>query len=465
MAATLTISAAANRAAPRPDAARGTATAGPSLALPLLFTLTGLLALFTAAGWLVACPEILAAYHYTPAAIAVTHLFVLGWLCSTVMGAMYQLVPVALETRLFSERLARIQFAFHAAGFTGMVWGFQLFHPNAVAAGGLVLAAGVILFVYNIARTLMRVPKWNVVATSIASAIGWFLCVVAAGLLIALVRSWPAELPSLAALVCRFDPLGAMHAHAHLGAVGFFTMLIVGVSYKLIPMFTLSELQSRRRAACSVLLLNLGLAGSFATILLRSPWKPVFSLVIIVALGIYGWELRAIMRARKRRTTDWGVRYFLTAVALMFPLSVLAAVLSCPGLPANTCTLQLENVYGFLGLAGVVSFAIIGMLYKIIPFLVWFGAYSRHVGRSRVPALADMYSVPLQIAGYWSFLAGLTLTLGAMEFASIPGVRCGCALLAVSLAVFGINVATMLRHLVRPQLKPLAPAPALRPVL
>ena len=45
------------------------------------------------------------------------------------------------------------------------------------------------------------------------------------------------------------------------------SMLIVGVSYKLIPMFTLSELQCRRRAACSIVLLNIGLAGSFVTIL------------------------------------------------------------------------------------------------------------------------------------------------------------------------------------------------------
>ena len=53
---------------------------------------------------------------------------------------------------------------------------------------------------------------------------------------------------------------------------------------------------------------------------------------------------------------------------------------------------------------GVVALAIIGMLYKIIPFLVWFGVYSKHIGRAQVPALADMYSPRLQMIGYWSFL-------------------------------------------------------------
>ena len=87
-------------------------------------------------------------------------------------------------------------------------------------------------------------------------------------------------LRSLAGFMSHFDAISAMHAHAHLGGVGFFTLLIVGVSYKLIPMFTLSEVQSQRRAGLSVALLNIGLAGSFVTILLRSPWKLAFALVI-----------------------------------------------------------------------------------------------------------------------------------------------------------------------------------------
>ena len=466
MAATLPISAAVDATAPHvTPATQPFGTTAPSSTLPLMFTVTGLLALFLSASWIVAQPEILAMYHYSPGAIALTHLFVLGWLCSIVMGAMYQLVPVALEAKLFSERLAQIQFAFHITGCVGMVWAFQVWNLKSVAQFGAVLAVGVALFIYNLARTLLRVPKWNVVATSVASAIGWVLLAVAAGLVIAVAKSSSESLPKLAGFVFRFDPIGAMHAHAHLGAIGFFLVLIVGVSYKLIPMFTLSELQNHRRAAWSVILLNARLAGSFVTILLRSPWKLAFALVVISALALYTLELRAILLARKRASLDWGVRYFLTAVGFMFPLSIIAAVLSWPGLPVNACTMQLENVYGFLGLVGVVSFAIMGMLYKIIPFLVWFGTYSRHIGRAQVPVLAEMYSARLQVIGYWIFLAGLLTTLVAMEFSNPVAVRWGGGLLVASLAVFGFNVAKMLRHFVRPQLKPLAKISVIRTAL
>ncbi len=449
----------------------------PSVTVPLRFMLTGLLALFTGMGALVARPELLASYHYNQFIIAVTHLFVLGWVCTIVMGAMYQLVPVALETRLYSERLARWQFAFHLAGFAGMVWSFWRWDLKSVGHFGSVLAVGMGLFVYNLARTLWRVPRWNVIVAAVASALGWLSLAVLAGLTIAAGKcsyesvavlsatSWVGTLlhglQAVGKFTAQFDQLSAMHAHAHLGGVGFFVMLIVGVSYKLVPMFTLSELQSRRRAGWSIALLNAGLVGAFVTILLRNRWKPLFALVLLTALALYGWELRAILRARKRRALDWGLKYFLTAIAVCGPLALLAAVLSLPRLPFTVFTGQMENLYGFLALVGFVSFAIIGMLYKIIPFLVWFGVYSPQVGRRKVPALADLYSAKWQKVGYWLYLTGLVTIGTAILLGKAPVVRIGCILLVASLGALAVNVAKMLSHLLQRKAEPLAWRPAL----
>jgi hypothetical protein len=425
------------------------ASAVSSIASPLAFMATGLVALVSVATWLTVQPEILATYHYSPNAVAITHLFVLGWLCSIVMGAMYQLVPVALETKLYSERLVLPQWLLHVAGLTGMVLAFHAWNMKLVGYFGSIFAAGICLFIYNIVRTLLRIPKWNVVALSVASALAWVLLTITAGLLIAAAKTGHAN------FMLHFDPLGAMHAHAHLGVIGFFTMLIVGVSYKLIPMFTLSEIQKNSRATVSIMLLNIGLAGSLFSILLQSVLKPVFALVVIVALAIYGWEIIAILRARKRRTLDWGVRYFLTAIGLLVSLSVLALVLSWPRLPLNPFTGQLENIYGFFGLIGVVSFAVIGMLYKIIPFLVWFGAYSKHIGKAQVPALAEMYFIRLQMLGYWIFLTALPVTGVGILTSNAMVVRWGSALFATSLATLAVNMIRILSHYFHPRLKPL----------
>jgi hypothetical protein len=425
----------------------------PSMTLPLRFVVTGMVSLLVGIGLLVWRPDLLATYHYNQYILAVTHLFVLGFIGSIVMGAMYQLVPVALETRLHSERLARWHYVAHTVGFIGMVATFWTWNMKLVGHYGSLLALGVGLFVYNLVRTLRTIPRWNVVAAAIASALGWLSLTVLAGLYLATSKCWNFS---------PFAAIPAMHAHAHLGGLGVFVMLIVGVSYKLVPMFVLGELQSPRRAAWSVGLLNAGLLGVFLTVLLQSPLKPAFALVAIGGLALYGWEIRTILRRRNRRVLDWGLRSFLTALALLAPVSVLALVLSWPGLPATSFTTQLENAYGFLGLFGVVGFAILGMLYKIVPFLVWFHRYSGEIGRSRVPAMAEMYSERLQVAGYWTFLGGLTGASVSMVLGHEAGVRWGCSLLAVSLGIFAINMAGVLSHLLRPRVRPAASDPPLQ---
>lgn len=466
-----------SRAVPTPRAAAAApATAlAPSIALPLRFVLTGLVALLASVIVLGVRPDLLATYHYNQYAVAVTHLFVLGFLASIVMGAMYQLVPVALETRLYSERLARWQFLCHLIGFIGMVAMFWVWDLKQVGHFGSLLAVGVALFLYNLARTLLRVPRWNVVATGIASAGFWLGAVVLLGLGVAaakctydspalpggaVVATMVGGLRRVAACLNHFDALALMHAHAHLGVVGFFVMMIVAVSYKLLPMFALSDVQSPRRAGTAVLLLNLGLAGLAVTIAWRSPWRLAFAGVLAAALVVYGLEVRAILRARKRRTLDWGLKSFLTALALLLPTTVIGLVLAWPGLPATEFTTQLETVYALLGLLGVVGFAIIGFLHKIVPFLVWYGVYSPHVGRKQVPSLADLYRERLQIVGYVLHLAALLVTLIGTARGDASLVRWGVAGLALALLTFFANVALMLSHFVRPQLQPLAPLPA-----
>jgi hypothetical protein len=124
-------------------------------------------------------------------------------------------------------------------------------------------------------------------------------------------------------------------------------------------------------------------------------------------------------------------------------------------LPLNDFTGQLENAYGLAAFIGFISFAIIGMLYKIIPFLIWFGTYSQHIGRAKVPALAEMYSARLQMAGYWTFLAALMVTLIGVMLPNEITVRFGCILFAASLATLAINTGKIFSHYFRPKLSPI----------
>ena len=454
-----TIRPAAPRVAAVPLAAQAVAT----VFLPLRFVLTGVASLFLGVLLLTLRPDLLATYHYNQYIIAVTHLFTLGFVTSVIMGAMYQLVPVALETKLYSPRLAKWQFVCHLVGVAGMVWMFWRWDLKQVGHFGSVFAVGVALFVFNIGRTLRRVPRWNPIATAIASALGWLALTVLVGLALAAAKcAYPDEpssiaaravapalvaLRALAGFVGRFDQMAAMHAHAHLGAVGFILLLLVGFSFKLVPMFTLSEVRSWQRVRWSLGLLNAGLALAFFGILLRHPVKFAGALTVAGGLAVYLVEIVAILRARKRRVLDWGLRYFVTALTVLGATGLLGVALSWPRLRLTSFTGQMENLYGFAFLVGVVALAILGMLYKILPFLVWHARYSPLIGRQKVPSLADLYSPRLQIAGYWTFLAGFIATAVATLAASERALPWGCGLLLLSLVIFAVNAALILRHL------------------
>jgi hypothetical protein len=414
--------------------------------LPLRFVLTGILSLLVGTATLVVRPDLLATYHYNQAVIAVTHLFTLGWICSIIMGALYQLVPVALETTLYSERLGRWQFILHLVGVVGMVTMFWVWNMKQVGHFASVFALGVVLFVYNIGRTMARIPRWNVIAVAIASALFWLLVTVFFGLFLAASKSWNLNW---------FAPIAQMHSHAHLGVVGFILMMTLGVSYKLAPMFLLSEIQSPRRAWLSIILLNIGVAGAVPGVLWQSGAKFGFAVVIVAGLMTYGVEIGAIVRARKRRALDWAMTYFFTAVALLAPAGVLGLILAWPKLPLTAFTGQLENVYGFLALVGIVSFAIVGMLYKIVPFLIWYSVYSSAIGRSKVPSLAELYCPGLQSWSYGLYLGAVSVISVGAGLAHELIVRCGSALLAGSLCLFAVNVVWILSHLVRPRIEPL----------
>jgi len=455
--------------APRPANADGPATTNaPSIGVPLGYILFGLACLAGVIGALIARPTVLSTYHYNQYVVAAAHLALLGWIASVVFGALYQLVPVALETRLFSERLAVVHLLLHVVGVLGMVWSFWHWNLKHVGHWGSAFALGVALLLFNIIATLIRSRRWTPVSLGIGSAITWLMVTVVAGLALAAgkcsyesIENLSSDSPlaitlrgleATAAFIARFDQMSIMHAHAHLGALGCFVLLIVTLSFKLLPMFLLSEVQSERRVWWILALLNGGLLGLSFTMATRSAWKLLFAGTVLVALLVYVVEIGAILQARKRRVLDPPLKMFLWSLTILIPIGILAAILSWPGLTLTVITGQLENLYGFLAVFGLMTMAILGMLFKILPFLVWYGTYSRHLGRARVPALGDMYSNRLVVAGAVAHALALVIVSAGILLSNAAAVRWGGTVLAAAVILHGVNFALILSHRVRPRL-------------
>jgi len=67
---------------------------------------------------------------------------------------------------------------------------------------------------------------------------------------------------------------------------------------------------------------------------------------------------------------------------------------------------------GWILFIGYVTFVILGHLYKIVPFLVWYQRFSPLIGKQKVPMLADM--VPVKSAKFQFFFTTTGLIVGAV---------------------------------------------------
>lgn len=405
-----------------------------SLSLPLRYMLAGL-AFATLAFALAAvyADAFLERAFLTPRLLAVTHLTTLGWLTMVAMGALYQFVPVVLDVPIFSERLGKLQFYVYLAGVLGLAYDMGTGRMQGLAWPGGLLVLAIGIFLYNMARTLGKVEAWPLTGWYILAALTSLGLVVSVGFTLAL---------NLMFGFLPFSQLAFVEAHAHLATVGWLGLLVIGVSYKLTPMFALSHpFDEWRRGKHVFVLLAAAVAGLFVSLLLRlgqvgllACWSAAFG-----AICLYAWDYSTMLHVRRRRPIDLTLQHNIAGVAGLCLAALLGlALLLVPQMMALHSRLQIA--YAATGLAGWLGLTTLGQLYKIVPFLVWTHRFAPRMGKEKVPLLKDMYPQPLASAGFVALLAGLLAGVTGIIIGFLPAVQAGFALAACGTAVAATNL-------------------------
>ncbi|HEU5078442.1 MAG TPA: hypothetical protein VFT72_04480 [Opitutaceae bacterium] len=415
--------------------------------LPLAFMGLALAWLAVATLLLAFSPGLLALPHVHPRVVALTHAWVLGFFVSVACGAVYQLAPVALGTTLASERHGWWHFGLHAAGVPGMVFSFWFWDLKLLGHFGTAVALGILLFSVNVWRTVRQSGRTGVVAASLVLSAGWILLTVVIGLLLAANRFW-GFIP--------LDPAALLRAHAHLGLVGFLLTLLQGVSFQLVPMFTLGEVRDWRLAKLGQWLVQGGLLVLAPALAWHLSWialigaGAIASGVLCSAIG-----LGLAMASRKKRQIDIGLRVFLFGGIALCAAAIAGVILVAPGSPWGSAPGGFgAMVYAVLALGMGLLPCIAGMLCKIVPFLTWMRAYGPHVGRGRTPSAGALTSPRLERAAFTLQGAALIPLLAGTWLLNIVLLRAGAWLLVAGVAFFLADMLGVMRHLWRPELQP-----------
>ncbi len=372
-------------------------------------------------------------------ALGLTHLLTLGWITMTIMGALIQLmvvvhgVPFAAPKRLF---WAWALFSAGAAGFVGGLWaGFDRYWIPAALA-----AAGVLLYLQVFVESLLAGAKLDWTGRHVACALGYLSVVILLGFILAYDRERG---------LLFHDPRGVLIAHIHLALVGWVSLMIVGVSYRLVAMFSLSHIESKAPGALALVLANIGLLGLVLDSLfwgrrLLAAW----ACLLAAAYAAYAFQMNGIFRGRLRRF-DPALAYTLLALLGGAVWAALGLGLAFGFVKDD---IPQEIAYVLAALLGWATPFILGQIHKIVPFLVWLHAFSPRNWRPplHIPRTQDLAS---ETAAWWEmgFLAMAAYALiGGFLFEKAALIRAGSWSLLACATLYAANTALTLSYLKRP---------------
>jgi hypothetical protein len=403
---------------------------GPGLALEQAPPFAAPLRFFLTAPWFLAAAGLFAAaqpeWRGSPlaaASLGLTHLVSLGFLGMVMLGALTQMLPVVAGAPLPGVgRVAALSHAGLLAGTPLLAWGLAGGHAAVMSIGGIVLAAGLLVFLIAAAVSLSRARVLDSVR-----AMGLALLSLAATLALGLLLAgW------LSGLWLPASPADWLARHAVAGLAGWVGLLVMGTAWQVVPMLQLTPPYPARLTR---VLLAAGAASLVAALLLPAPWR---------SLGVAGLSLAGIafalttlhlQRRRKRRLPDVALDFWrlgmacLIAAAVLFPLDLPEAGLMSAGI---------------LFLAGFAVSVVNGMLYKIVPFLAWFHLQAQKGLTARgLPSMRDYLPERRARGQFRLHLAALACLLAApfLPAFAVPG----GLLLAASAAWLGWNLSRVIR--------------------
>src|SRR5690625_846972 len=379
-------------------------------------------------------------HYFHPHILAITHIATLGWGTMIIFGASHQLLPVVMEVHLFSEKLAKWCYGLLLPGIVLLVYAFWNFEPGLFMEGGaLLILSATILYAINTYHTAHQNKKWNITADLIVTASWWLVATALLGTLLVFNFRYP-FFPE--------DHLYYLKIHAHIGILGWFLMLIMGVGSKLLPLFLLSDHEPDNYVKVAYYCTNGALLGFLIMGFLFKTLQywPAFALIVLIGVISYIIFVRRTYREAARKKTDKPMTVTLVAVGLMLLPFILLTVMALSSSTTDPQYISLSMAYGISVIGGFVTVIILGQTFKTLPFIVWMHRYRKLIGKVKIPLPKDLYR-PIWVAyEFYFYIIGIALTLVGVIFHFDTFITVGCIGLVMSAVCYNINVYFILSY-------------------
>ncbi len=378
-------------------------------------------------------------HYFHPQTLAITHSMALGWGTMIILGASHQLVPVLIEGRLYSIKLGYASFFLAGIGIPLLVYGFYFFAMGWQAQwGGIFINAAIIAYLLNLTISMVKSKKENVHAVFVFTAVLWLLLTTLVGLLLAF---------NFTAAILPKGSLHYLSLHAHMGIVGWFLLLVIGVGSRLIPMFLISKYSNTKLLWVIYGLINGGLIAFLISFLYFSNTSFYFLsvLAILLAIALFGYYCYQSFKQRIRKQVDEQMKISLLSIGMML-LPVVLLILIIGLLLAGSANTKLVLAYGFIVFFGWLTAIIFGMTFKTLPFIIWNKVYHLQAGLGKTPNPKDLFSSPVFYAMGIAYLCGFGLFITGIFTANIVVLKMATLLLILAALLYNWNVIKLFMH-------------------
>ena len=373
----------------------------PPFVLVAHFFIAGIVFLSLSGIALLSMSSDISGYIISSSLAAFSHLYLLGFVMMVIFGAMYQLLPVVLEAPIFSKDFAYVQFYMYIVGFSMMVSGFSFSELHLLIPYGAVITyLSMLIFCFNVFITFYRLENITLVSKFLLIGTIFLFISVSLGLLIGL---------SLGHGLVAIDIDAWVKAHI-IGTLGGFVMMIVmGVAMVLIPMFSLSHGFEEKWIKAAFYLQSCGVALCMIALIAQLPIFIQAIAVLLMIAGIFSFvvQMVIIFKQRARKQNDYWAKNVIFALVCLIASVIACTLYFILGLPLLGMLAGVLFFFGFL-----LSF-IVGHIYKILPFLIWYEKFSPLVGKQKVPLLHQMIHTKIADTQTWMlFISVIVLCLG-----------------------------------------------------
>jgi hypothetical protein len=304
--------------------------------------------------------------RWSPGALAMTHLIVVDFMLQAMCGALLQFVAVVAGANIWRPRLvATLVHPLITAGAVFLASAFLLEQQLLFLAAALTFTVALGLFLTVMAIALLRTPARGMSIHVLRLAVLGLLVTVVLGVILAATLGLEESVQSVWSL------LTLINVHVAWGLGGWALMLVIGVSYLVVPMFQLTP-------PYPVWLTRLLPAGLLLVLCLWSlqllpggaqAWQAAVVSAGMLLAGGYAATTLWLQSKRRRRQADVTLSFWRGAMLALLALAVSWLLfLAVPRLGGHE---RAPLWLGVLALPGVFLSVIVGMLYKIMPFLNW----------------------------------------------------------------------------------------------